>query len=731
MNLLGKLIASFLTEALGPLTKGSQRVMSDPKLVSALAARVRRDADFNPSAFPHGADDKFDRAPDAEVAHWVLESLDKIEKLGYEGTIYSRDGLHSDWIVRNYINGKHNWEDLTGILNMNLRDWSILKTRGELDPKHDQISKFTGIRDLAAYMVHHYSEKLAAARDAAKNVARDKMARAIPLINNADYKIYVSLNRAAACKLGQGTTWCTTNSESGSLYNNYANAGMLYQLFPTTAAETNVHKGGRVITGKEKFQFGPDQSLSFMDIADNRVPDHLVAERFPYLYTDLVAALKKDKEKIEAITAELAEDPLLQDPSISKIKIYVVAEEIKKLKRFVDRGSMTELVRPKDAVEKDDSAQEQPQIAPAAKQPPEGNPMESIKQLAQSMLEEITLGHIVRQYKPADNAGEESPLTNGGELEEEDLAEYGDENDFDAEPAMPPDDNEEYYTQDSDGGLPQDADLSDPSGPGYDGQDDWDKGVGYGDQPEEKERSEQIHSIMNLQFYGSAKSGHTYREQELLNMQPDQLQKIYDEVTGNVSEEDEGLDVGADQGMPAATGGGGGSMAPMGGGGGGQYPPGTAPTMPESINNEGNNIMENVDQDVAAMLKSLKTYDKLVESCAPVIGMKTLNSKEVVKETDWGNLGAEYRDKKSSTGGTIKSSDSGLVHKAKPLTGKAPADKNPSKKPESGASGGNVHISRDDDKKMSSDDLEESVDQDILDWMNRFSKLGNMKGYGR
>ena len=39
--------------------------------------------------------------------------------------------------------------------------------------------------------------------------------------------------------------------------------------------------------------------------------------------------------------------------------------------------------------------------------------------------------------------------------------------------------------------------------------------------------------------------------------------------------------------------------------------------------------MEKVDKDVAAMLRSLKKYDQLVESVAPVLGMKTLSGKNV------------------------------------------------------------------------------------------------------
>jgi len=35
------------------------------------------------------------------------------------------------------------------------------------------------------------------------------------------------------------------------------------------------------------------------------------------------------------------------------------------------------------------------------------------------------------------------------------------------------------------------------------------------------------------------------------------------------------------------------------------------------------------------------------------------------------------------------------------------------------------------EKEDKKEDVKESADEDILAWMARFSKLGNMKGYGR
>src|ERR1035437_8023719 len=83
-----------------------------------------------------------------------------------------------------------------------------------------------------------------------------------------------------------------------------------------------------------------------------------------------------------------------------------------------------------------------------------------------------------------------------------------------------------------------------------------------------------------------------------------------------VDEDDELEDTGITP--PSAAGGTGGDLGSMGAtpSGGGKYPPGTAPTMPESLNNKGR-IIENVDKDVAAMLNSLKSYDMLARSLVP------------------------------------------------------------------------------------------------------------------
>lgn len=109
--------------------------------------------------------------------------------------------------------------------------------------------------------------------------------------------------------------------------------------------------------------------------------------------------------------------------------------------------------------------------------------------------------------------------------------------------------------------------------------------------------------------------------------------------------------------------------------------------------------MENVDKDVAAMLQSLKKYDKLVESCAPVLGMKTVTMNEK-KKPDFLDVDKD-EDKKEPMTKALKDKE-----------------KKDDKKPD---------FLKKDDKE----DVKEGADAEVLAWMSRFSKLGNMKGYGR
>lgn len=113
--------------------------------------------------------------------------------------------------------------------------------------------------------------------------------------------------------------------------------------------------------------------------------------------------------------------------------------------------------------------------------------------------------------------------------------------------------------------------------------------------------------------------------------------------------------------------------------------------------------MENVDKDVAAMLQSLKRYDMLAESVAPVLGMKTMTMTEKAKP--------DFLDMDKD--GDKKEPFKKAVHD------KEKKEVDESKKEE------------EDEVDSEGGQIDEAADADVISWMNRFAKLGNMKGYGR
>ena len=267
----------------------------------------------------------------------------------------------------------------------------------------------------------------------------------------------------------------------------------------------------------------------------------------------------------------------------------------------------------------------------------------------------------------------------------------------------------------------------------------------------------------------------------------------------------------------------GGSEVSMGGAGpsgGTKYPPGTAPTMPESLKFNGNNIMNNnVDKDVAAMLSSWKKLDKLTESCAPVLMARPKlvdeakpekskesekkvekkdskksakkNIKEGVDPAEVSQLANElaqgtitydeFRDKLDSMehtdysmrqgemghpdrrnqeddsrydrenadvydfdyddvededddGEMFESADEDEFPWSK--SAKKDNDRGTTTKTATGLKHERNYDAKktkdvEDDDEDGDEDLAEGADQEIMEWMDRFSKLGNMKGYGR
>jgi len=158
-----------------------------------------------------------------------------------------------------------------------------MRRRGLLRPEHTDVNRFGSVAQLEQVMDRLYRDQLRKVLEDEKMKEIIKNAKAVHLVSNDQYDIYVPLNRGAGVKYGKGTRWCTASTSSSNYYDRYSRQGYLYIIMP---------KGGQ---DEDKFQFHLE-SDSFMDSADNRAPWEKIRQQFPDLKKDVMAGLDAHPE---------------------------------------------------------------------------------------------------------------------------------------------------------------------------------------------------------------------------------------------------------------------------------------------------------------------------------------------------------------------------------------------------------------------------------------------------
>jgi hypothetical protein len=344
--------SAILEQSGPPLTQGAQKVLADEILVAKVAEQLRDDL-----TVPANLARDFEKKSDEEVAEWFVRELDRFERQGYGGVIYGRNGQFHLWTAINYGEGRDVWEDVEGIMPEALRDFVILKNRKLLDIRHNDIQKFKGPRVLSRYMLQHYEGKLAGIRQDAELAGLVKNARSVKIVDNEDYRVYVLLNRGAACAFGKGARYCTANSKSDFNWKNYSSKGAIFGLVPKAAEDKQITIDGRPMQVKEKYQFdGP--SRSFKEPSDLDMDPRVIKEKFPYLWTDIEKGIKEHQAEIENPRGE-------DDPDNLEILVYDVDKELQKLKSGL-ASYWTDKVRPKPQAAEPDADNQLPTTPPAA-----------------------------------------------------------------------------------------------------------------------------------------------------------------------------------------------------------------------------------------------------------------------------------------------------------------------------------------------------------------------------
>lgn len=182
----------------------------------------------------------------------LIKELEKVDPTPHKEYV--------QWLARMYCNGQTKLEDVLSRGKDALARFQKLKIKKQLQPADRDINRLRTLADLES-LIERYPDVDDAAtnKGAAKEFYRD-----------AEIRIVMPMDEAAACYYGQGTRWCTAAREN-NMFNRYNEYGQLYIIFPMKPAYNG-----------EKYQIHFESS-SFMNEKDDPVsPDKLVA-RWPQL----------------------------------------------------------------------------------------------------------------------------------------------------------------------------------------------------------------------------------------------------------------------------------------------------------------------------------------------------------------------------------------------------------------------------------------------------------------
>ncbi|CAB4129251.1 hypothetical protein UFOVP112_349 [uncultured Caudovirales phage] len=169
-------------------------------------------------------------------------------------------------LAKLYANGGLKMEDASSTLADYLTKFHKLKVKRMVPPPYNDFLRYTKVTDMMD-VVDQLPDPDADKKEVDKG-------RVIEYYNDAEIRIVLPQDEAAACYYGQGTRWCTA-AKNHNMFDSYADQGTIYIVIPKHPE----HSG-------EKYQLH-FESGQYMDEGDNPVTMRQLLERFPTLKTAL------------------------------------------------------------------------------------------------------------------------------------------------------------------------------------------------------------------------------------------------------------------------------------------------------------------------------------------------------------------------------------------------------------------------------------------------------------
>lgn len=208
-----------------------KKAANDPRVRKLLSIAFKQD-----HTIPHNSLAKLGPKPSEEDI--VLELGNLIDQ-ALSSTNYgdiAKDGKFDDYILRQYMNGEIEYEDISGEVGDALGGWRALSIRGLLKPEHQDFNRFKNLSTIQAVIrTEPYSSKLRQIADQEKIEKMKRDAKYVTLIDNEKYYVAIPMNYGACYTFnnaeGYQATFCTGGSSGLSWFNRYADEGPIITVF--------------------------------------------------------------------------------------------------------------------------------------------------------------------------------------------------------------------------------------------------------------------------------------------------------------------------------------------------------------------------------------------------------------------------------------------------------------------------------------------------------------------
>ena len=320
----------------------ARKILKDPKTTKMLAIAFRHDG-----TLPRKVIAKLGPRPtDQEIVQAFSDLIDQLLSNTSYGDM-AADGRFDDWIVKQYINGQAEYEDISGEAKDALGAWKLLSqavkrdpdTRDDqnrvirgaakldaegntipvLKPQHRDLAKFRTIKQLQVIINDRsYRDDLYRLREADKIEKAKRDAKQEVLINDNRFLVIVPFNYGSCYSTDKSggfiPNFCTSSSEGHSWFNRYAPDGMIVNITDKANMDS--------VDGKWQFHAATNQIVRGDQERrhDRQYNDERFASLFPGLMKKIVAAIQSHAQAIKDGTQDLTEGGYDIEREIALIK---------------------------------------------------------------------------------------------------------------------------------------------------------------------------------------------------------------------------------------------------------------------------------------------------------------------------------------------------------------------------------------------------------------------------